>query len=307
MNVVAKTHEVLNQPFELVDYNLFSGDAALKEGVAREGAGWASADLEAFGARLGDRRHARTRRARQSPSARTRHPRPLRPARRSRALSSRLSRADARSRSRRGCTPRPGPSRGRARMSPARRATTCRAQVEAGHGCPITMTFAATPCLRLQPDLASEWLPKIHARVYDPRNVPVARKSGVTIGMAMTEKQGGSDVRANTTRAMPIGATGWRGLRNRRPQVLRLGADVRRLPRARPGARRPHLLPRAALASRRDARTRSSSSASSARWATSPTRRARPNGAARSPGASGRRAAASPRSSRWWRRRASIA
>jgi len=81
-------------------------------------------------------------------------------------------------------------------------------QVEAGHGCPITMTFAATPCLKLQPDLAEQWLPKIQARVYDPRNVPADEKQGVTIGMAMTEKQGGSDVRANTTRAIPVGAEG---------------------------------------------------------------------------------------------------
>ena len=81
-------------------------------------------------------------------------------------------------------------------------------QVEAGHGCPITMTFAAVPCLKLQPDLAADWLPKITARVYDPRNVPASEKQGLTIGMAMTEKQGGSDVRANTTRAIPVGPGG---------------------------------------------------------------------------------------------------
>ena len=81
-------------------------------------------------------------------------------------------------------------------------------QVEAGHGCPITMTFASVPALKTEPDLAAEWLPKIEARVYDPRNLPVDQKEGVTIGMAMTEKQGGSDVRANTTRAIPAGAEG---------------------------------------------------------------------------------------------------
>jgi putative acyl-CoA dehydrogenase len=81
-------------------------------------------------------------------------------------------------------------------------------QVEAGHGCPITMTFAASPCLKLQGDLAAQWLPKIQSRVYDPRNIPAEQKQGVTIGMAMTEKQGGSDVRANTTRAIPVGAEG---------------------------------------------------------------------------------------------------
>jgi len=76
-------------------------------------------------------------------------------------------------------------------------------QIEAGHGCPITMTFASVAALRRQPDLAQTWLPKITARSYDPRNIPAAEKSGLTVGMAMTEKQGGSDVRANTTRALP--------------------------------------------------------------------------------------------------------
>lgn len=82
------------------------------------------------------------------------------------------------------------------------------AQVEAGHGCPVTMTFACVPPLLKQPDIAREWLPKITARHYDPRNVSWQQKQGLTIGMAMTEKQGGSDVRANTTRAYPIGSGG---------------------------------------------------------------------------------------------------
>jgi putative acyl-CoA dehydrogenase len=67
------------------------------------------------------------------------------------------------------------------------------------------MTFAATPSLRLQPDIAENWLPKVLSTVYDPRNIPFAQKDGATIGMAMTEKQGGSDVRANTTRAVDVG------------------------------------------------------------------------------------------------------
>ena len=79
-------------------------------------------------------------------------------------------------------------------------------QVEAGHGCPVTMTFAAVPALRNTPALAALWEPKILSAVYDPRNVPDAQKAGLTIGMAMTEKQGGSDVRSNTTRAYPAGA-----------------------------------------------------------------------------------------------------
>jgi len=70
------------------------------------------------------------------------------------------------------------------------------------------MTFAVVPALRMQPELAAEWEPLITAQVYDPRNVPVSQKRGVTVGMAMTEKQGGSDVRANSTRAYPVGAAG---------------------------------------------------------------------------------------------------
>ncbi|MGE5512677.1 MAG: isovaleryl-CoA dehydrogenase [Bacteroidota bacterium] len=82
------------------------------------------------------------------------------------------------------------------------------AQMEAGHCCPITMTNAAVPTLLLQPELAAEWLPRILSRTYDPAFRPASEKAGVTIGMGMTEKQGGTDVRANTTSAVPAGAGG---------------------------------------------------------------------------------------------------
>ncbi len=81
-------------------------------------------------------------------------------------------------------------------------------QVEAGHGCPLTMTFAAVPTLKLTPAIAREWLPKVLNKAYDPRNKPYFEKDAVTIGMGMTEKQGGSDVRANTTRAEPVAGEG---------------------------------------------------------------------------------------------------
>ncbi len=77
-------------------------------------------------------------------------------------------------------------------------------QVEAGHGCPITMTFAAVPALRVQPELAAEWEPLLTAPAYDPVLRPAHEKGSAKCGMAMTEKQGGSDVRANTTFATPI-------------------------------------------------------------------------------------------------------
>jgi putative acyl-CoA dehydrogenase len=79
------------------------------------------------------------------------------------------------------------------------------AQNEAGHTCPISMTFASVAALRAEPELASEWEPLILSSAYDPRFAPAAKKAGVLVGMAMTEKQGGSDVRANTTRAERVG------------------------------------------------------------------------------------------------------
>ena len=78
------------------------------------------------------------------------------------------------------------------------------AQMEAGHCCPITMTNACVPALQQQPDLAGEWLPRILSRTYDPAFKPAMDKAGVTIGMGMTERQGGTDVRANTTKAVPV-------------------------------------------------------------------------------------------------------
>ncbi|MBT1064451.1 acyl-CoA dehydrogenase family protein [Bowmanella sp. Y26] len=77
-----------------------------------------------------------------------------------------------------------------------------------GSGCPLTMTFASVPAIQTQPDVASRWLPGILSGHYDGSNKPWYEKVGLTIGMAMTEKQGGSDVRANTTVAVPVGQPG---------------------------------------------------------------------------------------------------
>ena len=82
------------------------------------------------------------------------------------------------------------------------------AQNEAGTCCPITMTFACIPALQKHFPKAEEWIPKILSRAYDPSNLPYFEKRGLTIGMAMTEKQGGSDVRANTTEAKPVDKSG---------------------------------------------------------------------------------------------------
>jgi putative acyl-CoA dehydrogenase len=78
-------------------------------------------------------------------------------------------------------------------------------QIEAGHLCPISMTYAVVPALAQNPDLAAQWLPQILSREYDPSFAPMEKKAGVLLGMGMTEKQGGSDVRAGTTRAIQVG------------------------------------------------------------------------------------------------------
>ncbi|MFE3904544.1 acyl-CoA dehydrogenase family protein [Streptomyces sp. NPDC059153] len=81
-------------------------------------------------------------------------------------------------------------------------------QAEAGHGCPLSMTHAAVPALRTDPALAADWEPLLTSKVYEQGLRPAAQKAGVLFGMGMTEKQGGTDVRSNTTRAEPLAAEG---------------------------------------------------------------------------------------------------
>ena len=79
------------------------------------------------------------------------------------------------------------------------------AQAEPGHACPVSMTHAAVPALAREPAVARSWLPLLYRTGYEPRLTPAAEKPGALVGMAMTERQGGSDVRANTTRALDAG------------------------------------------------------------------------------------------------------
>jgi putative acyl-CoA dehydrogenase len=81
-------------------------------------------------------------------------------------------------------------------------------QTEPGHGCPISMTYASIPALRVDDAIAKEWTPKLAAPCYDPGFGPIASKRGALAGMGMTEKQGGSDVRANVTEARPTSVDG---------------------------------------------------------------------------------------------------
>ena len=84
------------------------------------------------------------------------------------------------------------------------------AEIEDGSLCPTTMTYGAVPVLKHVPQIARDWMPLLLSREYDRRFIPSAQKRGVLIGMGLTEKQGGSDVRANTTRAEPLNDGSWR-------------------------------------------------------------------------------------------------
>jgi putative acyl-CoA dehydrogenase len=203
----AVTHEVVNQPFELSDYSLYDSDAALKEAVRREGADWASNSLAAFGAHAGEAATLELGAlANRNPPELDTHDRYGRrvdlvrfhPAYHALMKTSIEEGLHA--------SPWTDPRAG-AHVARAAR-FYMQTQVEAGHLCPITMTFASVAALAAEPKLARQWVETIESRIYDPRNIPAGEKRGLTIGMAMTEKQGGSDVRANTTRAIPIGADG---------------------------------------------------------------------------------------------------
>ncbi len=202
---LAETHEVINVGRELVDVDLYRQDAALVEAVRREGAAWADTALGAFGRLAGSADYLELGvQANQNPPVLDTHDRfgrrvdlvKFHPAYH-RLMCSAIEHGLHASP---WAEPRPGAHVARAA------GYYLQNQVEAGHCCPITMTFASVPALQTTPALAAAWLPKVTARIYDPRNLPDAQKQGLTIGMAMTEKQGGSDVRANTTRAVPVGA-----------------------------------------------------------------------------------------------------
>ncbi|MCC2959317.1 isovaleryl-CoA dehydrogenase [Massilia sp. IC2-278] len=194
------THEVFNQAPPFGDVNLLRCDPALREAVAREGAGWAADELDALGARLG--------RAEVLDLARVANangPRLVNFDRSGRRIDEvefhpawhelMALMIGAGAHSAPWADPRPGAQVARAA------AYLLFGQVENGAQCPVTMTYASVPALRRAPRIAAKWLPKILARDYDPRSLPVEQKRGALVGMGMTEKQGGTDVRANTTRA----------------------------------------------------------------------------------------------------------
>lgn len=204
---LAVTHEVVNQPPALENYSLFEQDQALQEAVAREGAAAATSDLKQFGALAGAAETIELGfRANENKPVFNTHDR----------FGHRIDQVDFHpayhqlmtTAMENGLHSSPWTNPGTGAHVARAAKYYMHSQVEAAHCCPITMTFAAIPSIRKQPELASIWENKILANSYDPRNLPDSEKQSVTIGMAMTEKQGGSDVRANSTRAYAIGAEG---------------------------------------------------------------------------------------------------
>jgi putative acyl-CoA dehydrogenase len=200
------THEVRNQAPPLEDRNLFEDNLPLAEALEREGAGHAREQLHAAGAFWGGAPMAWGVLANEHPPVLHTHDRY---GRRRDEVEFHPAWHDLVAAGVRDglhalpwTTAEPGGHVTRAALY------QCSAQAEAGFGCPITMTFAAVPALRAQPEIAAEWVPLLTAGTYDPELRPAAEKGSALCGMAMTEKQGGSDVRANTTTATPIGPGG---------------------------------------------------------------------------------------------------
>src|SRR4051794_28625485 len=202
-----RTHEVTNQPPPLENYNVFEADTVLRESVHREGADWALDRISAAGALAGRADIIRKGfEANQNPPKLRTHDRygnrvdevEFHPSWHELLRLAVESGAHALP----WTEPVPGANvaRGAAFM--------CMSQAEAGIGCPLSMTNAIIPALRHQPEIAEEWESRFLSMAYDPRNVPATEKPGALAGMGMTEKQGGSDVRANTTVARPINGGG---------------------------------------------------------------------------------------------------
>lgn len=198
------THAVENQVPPLEDLDLFGADAALVAGVERGGASWACDQLRTFGERLGSAHGIELGYAanRHRPELRTfdRHGQRIDEVEYHPAYHELMRLGiDSGMPSIAWTESRPGGHVAHVAM------TYLLSQIEAGVVCPMTMTYAVVPVLRRHSDAAAEWEKGVLAASYDGRCLPPAEKSGLTFGMAMTEKQGGSDVRANSTRAHSIG------------------------------------------------------------------------------------------------------
>lgn len=197
------THEVTNQPVPFGPRNLYLTDAALSESVRREAGAWLDARMERLGAEAGSEEVLAL------GEAANRHPPEL-------AVFDRYGRRldevrfhpayhalmvlATEHRIHDVAWSETGPARHLGHMAMLALFT----EAEAGTMCPINMTYASVPALRHEPDVTRAWTERLIGGRYDAPLRPIAEKAGITLGMAMTEKQGGSDVRANTTRAFPV-------------------------------------------------------------------------------------------------------
>lgn len=201
------THEVFNQFDELTDFNLLTTDAALGEALQRAGAQGAVPALTAYGERLGcaDTWHLAEQANRHTPvlhsfDARGRRVDAVEFHPSWHALMA-LYRAQ-------GLIAHPFQSNDAGRWTAWAAGFYLHGQVEQGTLCPATMTTASIPVLQKEPALWAQLQTPLFSSDYDVRDVPLAHKRSIWLGMGMTEKQGGSDVRANTTLATPLGAGG---------------------------------------------------------------------------------------------------
>ncbi|MZE81702.1 acyl-CoA dehydrogenase family protein [Streptomyces xinghaiensis] len=206
--MAATTHTVTNQAPPLVGYDVFAADAVLAEGVARYAA---PERLEEIRTGLGELGRAAGSSQAQRWGAQANEHRPV--LRTHDRYGNRLDEVEfhpayhrllghAVSAGLTGAWSRPD---GHLRRAAGFMVWS---QVDAGHGCPVSMTHAAVPALRTDPELAAEWEPRLTSDAYEPELLPPGGKPGALFGMGMTEKQGGSDVRANTTVAEPLAEEG---------------------------------------------------------------------------------------------------
>lgn len=205
--IATNTHEVFNQATPLVDFNLFLSDIVLVDGLKRHHGSWAYDKVSEYGRRMGSSEVL------QWADQANRFPPILKTFDR---FGHRIDEVEFHPAwhnmmslsTEFGLHNLPWVEK-REGAHVARAAMMYLAyQTEAGHCCPISMTYSAVPALRTQPNLAEIWEPRIAMSGYEGRLIPGSEKPGVIFGMGMTEKQGGSDVRANTTRAVPFGKGG---------------------------------------------------------------------------------------------------
>ena len=205
------THDITNQPPPLAPYDAYATDLPLQQALEREGGGWAARAVEVYGPIAGGELMelgfaANENRPKFKPFDR---------------FGNRIDEVDFHPAYHRlmelGTAH--GISNFAWRHAETAGAHVARAalmylhgQADQGTCCPMTMTYASVPVFQQAPELAKQWLPRITNINYDSRSMPAWKKHGNTIGMGLTEKQGGSDVRTNTTRAHPLDAGGAHGL-----------------------------------------------------------------------------------------------